>query len=49
MKITKKQATLIKDYLEYYYQEHRDCNDQLPFKNQMQLIYDYTNYLLKNK
>ena len=47
MKLTKKQANLVRSYLEYYYNEHKNCTDALPFKTQMQLLYDKVSHLVK--
>lgn len=47
MKLTKEQADLVRSYLEYYYNEHKDCTDALPFKTQMGLLYDGVSHLVK--
>lgn len=51
MKITHKERLLIQKYLEHYYKEFResekDNRTPLSFKNQMQLLYDYTSYIVK--
>ena len=40
MKVTFKEKKVIENYLNYYYAKHKSCNESLPFKTQMELLYD---------
>jgi hypothetical protein len=41
MKVTFKEKKVIENYLNYYYAKHKGCNESLPFKTQMGLLYDH--------
>ena len=46
MKITFEQQRLIQDYLQHYFNVNVESKEQkLSLKNQIQLIYDFTNHL----
>lgn len=47
MKVTQKQKKVIEKYLNYYYKEHKEDQSKLPFKAQMQLLYDHLTYIVE--
>lgn len=46
MQLTQKEKKVIENYLNYYYENHKSSNDRLPFKTQMNLLYNHLNYLV---
>ena len=42
LELTKEQGQTVRNFLNNYYTEYKDNNDRLPFKTQMELLYDYT-------
>ena len=45
MKVTHEERLLIQKYLNHYYQLHAESKDALPFKEQMELLYNYVTRL----
>ena len=41
MNLTQNEKKVIENYLNYYYEKHKGSNDKLPFKNQMELLYNH--------
>ena len=45
MKLTHSERLLIQEYLNHYYEKHSNSKDALPFKTQMELLYNYATHL----
>jgi hypothetical protein len=43
--LTQNEKNVIENYLNYYYDQNKNCTDQLPFKTQMQLLYDHLTHI----
>ena len=43
--MTQKEKKVVQDFLNNYYEQHKNGNERLPFKTQMQLLYDYLTHL----
>ena len=43
--MTPKEKKVVQDFLNNYYEKYKGGNERLPFKTQMQLLYDYLTHL----
>jgi len=49
MKVTLKEKKVIENYLNYYYQKYKDGGKEpLPFKTQMNLLYDHLTHIVND-
>jgi len=47
MKVSLEEKKVIENYLNYYYEEHKGGNETLPFKTQMELLYNHLTHIVE--